>query len=245
MMRVAGIIDMVTSFGWDRNRPTQWGLDELLGIMQRHGVERAYTHSLRAVHYAGPEGNDETLRACAEHELLQPVGVLDPRRFFDCREEARRRFEQGFRVFRFFPDVQGWSVDALPFRLICETLAGLGAPIIIPAGPSGQPTRIAERLADLELRVLLIGGSYGNLGEILAVLERYPNVYCDGHVMDSPFALEALLRFGGDHRAIFGSDSPARSFDSPLLMAQHAQITDEQRGRYLRENALAFVGEGA
>ncbi len=236
---------MVTSFGWDRNRPTDWGLDELLQVLDRHGVERAYTHSLRAVQYAGPEGNDETLRACAEHGVLAPVAVLDPRRFFDCREEARRRFEQGFRVFRFFPDVQGWSVDALPFRKICETLAELGARVIIPAGPSGQPTRIAELLTDLDLRVLLIGGSYGSLGEILAVLEEFPSVYSDGHMMDSPFAIEAIVQFSGDHRAIFGSDSPMRSFESPLLMAEHAEISDEQRRRYLRDNALAFVGEGA
>ncbi len=235
---------MVTSFGRDRTRSTNWGLDELLGILERHQVERAWTHSLRAVHYAGPEGNDETLRACEDHEVLEPVAVVDPRRFFDCREESRRRFEQGFRVFRFFPDVQGWSVDALPFRLICEVLAEIGAQVIIPAGPSGQATRIAERLADLDdLRVLLIGGSYANLGEILAVLERFPNVYSDGHMMDSPFALEALVYFGRDHRVIFGSDSPMRSFESPLLMARHAEISDEQRYRYLRDNALAFLGE--
>ena len=242
---MAAIIDMVTSFGWDRNRPTDWGLDTLLGVLERHGVERAYTHSWRAVHYAGPEGNDETLAACAEHEVLAPVGVLDPRRFFDCREEARRRCRQGFRVFRFFPEVQGWSVESLAFRKICETLAELGASIIIPAGGSGQPSRIAERLADLDLRVLLIGGSYGSLGEILAVLEEFPRAYADGHVMDSPYAIEALLEFGGDHRALFGSDSPARSFEAPLLMAQHAEITEDQRRRYLRDNALAFVGEGA
>ncbi len=234
---------MVTSFGWDRNRPSNWKLEDLLAILERHEVERAWTHSLRAVHYAGPEGNDETLRAAEAHEVLEPVAVLDPRRFFDCREEARRRFEQGFRVFRFFPDVQGWSVEALSFRLICETLAEIGASIIVPAGPSGQPTRIAERLADLELKVLLIGGSYANLGEILAVLERFPKVYADGHMMDSPFAIEALLKFGGDHRVIFGTDSPMRSFESPLLMAQYAEISEYQRARYLHDNALAFVGE--
>ena len=244
-MCVAGIIDMVTSFGWDRNRPTEWSLADLLAVLARHEVDRAYTHSWRAVQYAGPEGNDETLRACEEHEVLRPVAVLDPRRYFDCREEARRRVRQGFRVFRFFPDVQGWSVEALPFRKICATLGELGAAAIVPAGASGQPTRIAERTADLGLNMLLIGGGYSTIGEILALLEDFPHVYTDGHVMDSPFAIEAIIEFGGEHRPIFGSNSPDRAFEAPLLVAQHAEISDAQRAKYLRGNALAFLGEDA
>lgn len=241
---MGGIIDMVTSFGIDPTRQTSWGVEELLAILERHEVERAFTHSLRAVRYAGPEGNDETLRVCAEHDALEPVATVDPRRYFDAHEDVRRRFEEGCRVFRFFPDVQGWPFEFLPFVKICETLAELGARVIVPASSCGEATRVAERLADLELPVLLIGGGYTNIGELLAVMAEFPNIYCDAHMHDSPSALEVIMAHCGEDRVMFGSDSPVREFLPPLLMARHAEITDEQRRRYLRENALAFLGEG-
>ncbi len=242
---MAGIIDMVTSFGIDRTREVDWGLETLLEILAGHDVERAYTCSLRAVHYAGPEGNDETLAACEEHEVLQPVAVLDPRRFFDQQDEARTRFEQGFRVFRFFPNLQGWPLEFLPFVRICETLAELGARVILPASGYGQATRAASVLGDLGLPVLLIGGSYGNIGELMAVLSAHDHFYCDAHMQDSPFALEGLMERGGEEQVLFGSNSPDREFLAPLLMARHAEITERQRQGYLRDNALRFLGEGA
>ena len=60
--------------------------------------------------------------------------------------------------------------------------------------------------------------------------------------MDSPGTLELLLR-SGPGRVMFGSDSPAYYFESPLLMAEYADLTDEQKEGYLRGNALGFLGE--
>jgi len=242
---LAGIIDMVTSFGIDRTRESDLGLDTLLAVLEEHEVERAYTCSLRAVWYTGPQGNDETLRACEQHEVLRPVAVLDPRRFFDQQDEARRCFARGCTVFRFFPHQQGWPFDFLPFIKICETLAELGARAIIPAGAYGEATRVAHLIGGLELPVLLIGGGYANIGELMAVLAQCPTMHCDAHVQDGPFALEGLMERGGEDRVIFGSNSPEREFLAPLLMAQHAELTDEQRRGYLHDNALAFLGEGA
>lgn len=242
---MAGIIDMVTSFGIDPARRVDWGLDRLLAILDAQGIQRAYTLSRRAIHYAGPDGNDETLQVCRRHEGLEPVAVIDPRRYVDAHDDARRRFEQGCRLFRFFPGEQGWPIAFMPFVKICETLAGLGARAIVPVGGYGDATAIAERLGELELPVLLIGGNYATLGELLAVLPEYPRLFCDGHMMNSPYGLATVIEHCGEERLIFGSDAPVKCPESPLLVAEHAGITDEQRRRYLRDNALAFVGEDA
>ncbi len=235
-------VDMLTSFGIDRTREVNWGVDELLAILDRHEVERALTLSLRAVHYAGSEGNDETRDVCAQHAALEPVGVVDPRRYFDCFEEVRRRTDEGFRAFRFFPQEQGWSVQGANFLKICETLAELQARVLIGAGGAGQPTAIAARTAEMGLPVMLIGAGYSTMGEVMAVLESYPNMHTEAHVMDSPGTLELLLQ-SGPGRVMFGSDSPAYYFESPLLMAEYADLTAEQKEGYLRNNALAFLGE--
>lgn len=241
------IIDMLTSFGTDRTARAHadWGVETLLEVLEQHEIERACTCSLRAVHYAGPQGNEETIRVCAEHEVLEPVAVLDPRRFFDQQEEARRCFERGCRIFRFFPAEQGWPLEFLPFVKICETLAELGARAIVPVGACGEATLAARMLGDLDLPVLLVGGGYTNIGELMTVLAGYPNMYCDAHMQDGPFALEGLMQRGGEDRVLFGSNAPDREPLAPLMMARHAELSDRQRRAYLSNNALAFLGEGA
>ncbi|HUS81182.1 MAG TPA: amidohydrolase family protein [Armatimonadota bacterium] len=237
-----GIVDVLTFFGRDRTRELAWGLDDLLAVLEAHGVERALTLSLRAVYYAGPQGNDETRDACARHQVLEPVAVLDPRRWFDCREEAKRRMGEGFRVFRFFPELQGWSVAGANFLKICERIAELGGRIIVSAGGAGQPTQIARGLAEMALPTLLTGAGYSTMGEVMAVLEDYPHMHTEAHVMDTPGAIEALMQVG-ESQVMFGSNSPERYLESPLLMAQYADLTDAQRDACLRGNALAFLGE--
>lgn len=239
---MSGIVDVLTCFGIDRSGGAERRLEDLLAVLERHGVERALTLSLRAVHYAGPEGNDETYAVCARHEVLEPVGVVDPRRYFDCFDEIDRRVDQGFRVFRFFPDIQGWSVEGANFLRICEKLAEVGARAMLPAGGAGQPTQIARAVSTMELPTLLIGAGYGIMGEVMAVLESHRNVYTDAHVMDTPFALETLMS-AGPRQVVFGSNSPERYFESPLLMCQYAEMSAEAKQDYLRHNALAFLGE--
>jgi len=239
-----GIVDVLTSFGMDRTQRVEWGLDDLLGVLEKQQVERALTISLRGVSYDAATGNDETWEACRQHAVLEPVATVHPQRYWDCLEEIDRRVEQGFRVLRLFPDVQGWSVEGLHFRKLCERIAERGARVILPGGADGQASRIARALADLDLPVLIIGVGYSGMGELLAVLAEYPNVHCEAHVMDTPGALETLMAMGGEHKVMFGSNSPQRYFESPLLMAEHADLTEEQRTGYLRNNALAFLGEG-
>lgn len=237
-----GIVDVLTSFGADRTGVGDRPLDDLLAILDQHGVERALTLSLRAVHYAGPEGNDETREVCAQHEVLEPVGVVDPRRYFDCFEEIERRVGEGFRVFRFFPELQGWSVEGANFLRIAEKLAEVGARVIVPAGGAGQPTRIAQGVGEMGLPTLLTGAGYSIMGEVMAVLEANPSIYTEAHLMDTPFAIETLMSTG-PRQVVFGSNSPERYFESPLLMAQYAEMSEDARQDYLRNNALGFLGE--
>lgn len=241
---MAGIVDVLTCFGSHPAGGPEHRLADLLEVLHRHGVERALTLSLRAVRYAGPEGNDETLQVCKRHLVLEPVGVIDPRRYFDCFEEIDRRVDQGFRVFRFFPEVQGWSVEGANFLRLCEKLAEVGARAMLPAGAPGQPTRIAQAVSRTKLPTMLIGAGYGVMGEVMAVLEEHRNIYTEAHVMDTPFALETLMD-AGPRQVVFGSNSPELYFESPLLMAQYAEMSTEAKQDYLRNNALGFLGEEA
>ena len=133
-------------------------------------------------------------------------------------------------------------MEGANFVRVCEKLAEAGGKAIVPDGGAGQPTQIARGVADFALPTLMAGASYGIMGEVMAVLEGWPNMYAEAHVMDTPFAVETLMG-SGPKQVAFGSDSPERYFDSPLLMAQYAEMSEDAKRDYLRNNALAFLGE--
>ncbi|MFQ6099388.1 MAG: hypothetical protein ACE5O2_16770, partial [Armatimonadota bacterium] len=134
------IVDVLTTFGACPGRRADWSLDSLLSILDRHGVGKALSLSLKGVAYDFSEGNDETLQVSRRHPVIEPVATIDPRRHFGCVEEVSRRVEQGFRVFRFFPTEQGWPINFLPFRRLLERLAEHDVRLILPIAGPGSAT---------------------------------------------------------------------------------------------------------
>lgn len=238
------LIDANTCFGLSATSQLDYSLETLLGLLDRHGVDRALTHSLRGVDYDFVSGNEETLQASRQHPQLIPVATIDPRRHLGCREEVRRCAEAGFAAFRFFPDKQGWPIIFQPFLDLCELIAQAGLPVILPAGGNGQQTLIAERLALLGLRVLLIGAGYSTNAETAAVLARYAGFYTESHVYDTPGTLETVGEFGGYDRLVFGSGLPDRNFGAARQMGLAADFTERRRSDFFAGNVLRFLGEG-
>jgi predicted TIM-barrel fold metal-dependent hydrolase len=237
---VGSIIDINTFFGLSRERPTDWSLDTLLRLLDRAGVARALTLSLRGVYYDFVAGNEETLRACAAHPQLVPVATVDPRRYVGCREEIRRCLDRGVRLFRFFPDLQGWALDGLDFLRLVEALAGQGV-LMVPANRPGWPSLAARYLAPLGVPVVLLGVGYSVFGELLAALAAHPNLYCDGMLFDSPGAYELVCAEVGAGRVMFGSGLPERYFASARLMVEHADLTPQQRAAIFYRNAARVL----
>ena len=75
------ILDAFTLFGPVPPRAaSQPGTDELIELMDRHGVAGAITTSTRGLYYSAPAGNRETAALCQEAGgALQPAAILDPR----------------------------------------------------------------------------------------------------------------------------------------------------------------------
>ncbi len=265
---MTGFFDATTSFGSSPAKRADWSLSTLLAILEEHGVERALTLSLRGKYYDYASGNDETLAACRENRILLPVATIDPRRYLGCLEEVARCADAGFVAFRFFPDHQGWSLDWLPFLEVCEAIARVGLPIILPASAGGAIT-LAGRLlapeafvaqdygmfggaitpagrllAPLGVRVLFLGVGYGDMAEALAALRTYPMFYFDTHLLNTPEALEVLCRGGGEEQIVFGSNAPERYFESALNMLRSAELTPDQRQAVSGGNLRRFLGEG-
>lgn len=239
------LIDANTSFGLSASDNTDYSVSRLLSVLDRHGVDHALTYSRRGRDYDFVTGNDETVATCRAHPQLWPVAAIDPRRLIGCREEVTRCADLGCVAFRFFPDAQGWPVVFQPFLDLCEAIAEVGLPIILPAGPPGQQTAIGERLAPYGVNILVVGSGYWSNAETAAVMARHPNVFAECHVVNSPGTIETMGRHADFGQLVFGSNSPATAFEPPHLMGLHADLTPEQRAGFFGGNVLRFLGREA
>ena len=238
------IIDINTFFGPSDRAGVKWTLDDLLGLIDRHGVERALTLSLRGVYYDFVAGNTDTLEVCRRHPELVPVATVDPRRYLECLDEVERCVDEGVRVFRFFPDVQAWPLEHVHFLRVCEAIADAGAAIMLPGSTAGAPSAAARLLGDLGTPVVILGVSYNTFAELLAAMETSEHIYCDGHVFDTPGAFELVRDVAGAHRAMFGSGIPERYFASAYFMVAYAELSDDERDAVLYANAArTLLGE--
>ncbi len=236
------LVDINTCFGKTPKRRVDWSPEVLLGMLERHGVDRALTYSLRGVLYDFITGNDETWEVCAVDERLVPVATIDPRRHFGCLEEIERCADRGFRVFRFFPDEQGWAINSRPFLNICETIAEEKAAVMLPAGGAGQQSLIGEVIAPFGFNLVIVGAGYGVNAETYAVAAAHENVFCETHMFDTPGTIEGLVWVAGPDKVMFGSNFPDRYFGAAHSMVQLAELEPEVRAAILGGNAVKFLG---
>jgi len=218
-----------------------WSLDNLLAILDGHGVERALTWSLRGKLYDPVGSNEETWQAARRHPQLVPVATLDPRRGPGWREELARCIDRGLRVFRLFPDEQGWSLGALPFPRIAEALAEHAATVMLPAGGPGQQTAMARTLCPLGLTVVAVGATFAGIAESMAVMAEHERFFCETSAMCTGGAIEAVVGAVGAGQLLFGSNSPEFAFEAPLNLVARAEIPAADRERILGGNALAHL----
>ncbi len=218
-----------------------WSPGNLRRVLDRHRVERAFTYSLRGVLYDAVTGNDETWAAARLDRRLVPVATLDPRRDVAWRDEISRCIDRGARVFRFFPDEQGWSIGALPFPRIAEALAEHRVTVMLPAGRWGQQTAMAQMLCPLGLTVVAMGATFAVVAESIAVMGEHERFLCETSAMCTGGMIETVVGEAGAGQLLFGSNSPEFSFEAPLGLVTRAAINEGERERILARNALELL----
>lgn len=236
------IVDAGTIFGFSPKERRDLSLDTLLRSMEQYGVERFLSLSLKGALYEHGEGNRETLRASQEHPQMIPVATLDPRRYAGYRDEIAWCVDHGFRVFRFFPERQGWPARLLPFWKILETLTERQIPFIFPWLAPGAITEVIERVRGTGTPVIFEGVNYSGFAEVLAVLEEEPHSYAATSNLDGPDTIELFAREIGADRLIFSSNSPFFSFSAPFLTVERSMLSEEEKKQVLGGNIERVLG---
>lgn len=238
------IVDVNTLFGtWPRAK-RDISLKTLVNLMNRHHVMATCSLSARGIFYDFREGNDETFAACKDYPRIIPVATLNFAAYLGWGEEVKRRLEEGFKLFRFFPSIQEWNITGLAFGKFLEVIADYPEVVLFLPASEGI-ANIARVTKDLPNAVVITSSRYVNLAETIEALNSNTNMFIDTHMFNSPDFLGILKDYVGINRLLFGSNAPLSYFLSALLPISEADISDEDKAAILGGNFRRLLEEKA
>ncbi len=207
-------------------------------IMAQHEVSGACICSARGIWYDYLEGNAETVQFAQGDARLLPVMTLDPRRWLGCREEIRRRVAEGHRLFRLFPEYQGWSLGLSSARRLLGCLEDEGAIVML-----GGPTDAAvSAVMGMQTQVVLLGCHFYQLSEVLANAEKLRHVYLSTRFLVGPGSIDLAAQHLGPDQLLFGSHAPVAYMASALRVVKSAHLDDEARAGVMGGNLRRLLG---
>jgi predicted TIM-barrel fold metal-dependent hydrolase len=236
------IIDANTVFGpWPLVR-ADMSVERLIAALTNHGVSKSLAIStVGALHNHG-DGNAETLRLCADQPMLIPVATIDPRGYFGPPGMPAKLAQQGFKMFRFFPTLQEWSLDHAAFIDVLDELESVGLPVMMQARETGCPTALAKSLDGHKSTFILEGVWFENMAEAVSVMRKHENVLVDTRELRVPGALRFLVDQVGADRVVFGSGCLRSSLAAALGYVTDAEIPDDAKAKVLSGNIKRLVG---
>lgn len=233
------ILDGCTLFGPWPQHSADLAVETLIAGMAKNGVARSLVASTTGIFHDYRQGNEETVAAYRAHpQQLIPVITLDPRAYPECLEEAHNRAREGFRLFRFFPERQGWPLRFAPFRellQVCDTLKVL---VAVTTSRAGDVTELAEAVAFTQSPLILAGVNAGNLGEALAVMKNDPKFHLETTALLQPGVLEQVRNVvpNGIDRLVFSSHAPLRYLSTALNPIIYSSLSEAEKTSVLSGN---------
>lgn len=237
------VVDINASIGHTPHGGRAQPLDQLLRITARHGVGMVGACSLRGVYYDHTAGNDEILRVAQEHPGVLPVGTINPKQL-DGDDEVDRCVAAGIRLYRFYPDAQGWDVTSSVFRRMARRLGESGSAISVVLGGWGTVSALGAATADLGVPVIALGVHYFQLGDAVEALQRFPHLYAETGRLGTHGALKHLVERAGAERVLFGSGAPEKPLASAMNAVWLAALAEDERTAIFADNALRLLARG-
>jgi len=224
--------------------------DDLVSLMDRHGIERAVCLSLRGLFVDWRRGNEETLAAAARHRgRLVPAVTISP--FLGGNgDELRRLIRAGARMVRLYPSFHNYRLDDPFVDDICASAAEGGVPVMIP-------TRIMMnwRFAPLSIdavgvvierhpatRFILSGPNYlVEYQALVRLMKRSPNVSYELSCLQGFHAVRNLVDEIGAERILFGTGAVLQYPACNVAKLENADVTEEQRRAIACDNIARWV----
>ena len=234
-------IDTNTVFGFWPKRKLDASASALVSRMDAADVDKALTCSIRGWLYDYKQGNDETLRMCADSGgRLLPVATINPNRFFGMIEEVDRIIESGFRVVRFFPHEQEWHITQRHFGRLLKKLAETDLILMVPSTEGFS--RIADVFGEVPNKIIIeTVRAYPELAVMIVSMQETDNLYAEMHLVGGMDHVATLTEEVGEDRLLFGSGAPLHCITSASLPILNASISDAARSSIFSENILGLL----
>lgn len=250
-----GLFDINACFGhWQYWDLCDSSSDDLIALMDGHGVERAAVLSLRGVFIDWRQGNEETLFAARRYpDRLVPFATVSP--FLGGDGDAlHRAVDAGARGVRLFPSFHSYRLDSDFVDAICTAAAQRGVPVMIPTRlmmnwrfvPVPVDSIGAITGAHPETTFILSGPNYlVEYQALVRLMKRCPNVSYEFSCMQGFNAIGKLVAEVGVERILFGTGAVLNYPACNVAKLQHAEITPEQRTAIASDNAERLLGINA
>lgn len=245
-------IDVNAFFGhwqfWPLPNPAP---DDVLRLMDRHGIDHAAIASLRGLYGERPAANAETLAAArARPDRFTPIAIAGPMNGGGAAE-LRALAGDGFRGVRLYPLLHGYRLHDPFADEVCAAAGELRMAVIVATRPMMNfrfATVPIEEIGTLAERhpgtsFLLSGPNY--LTEFRAavlVMQRCANVSIEISCMQGLEALRRMVDAVGAERVLFGTGMPLHYPACGVAKIEHAQISEAARAAVVRANAQRLLG---
>jgi len=226
----------------------------LVKLMDRNGIGRSVTVSLKAVFDDVKAGNLETFAACERYKgRLVPAVTVDP---FSPENDAgylRECYARGARVIKLYPVYHtyiaylngGGDLDRL-----METGAGIGFAFCLPIrllmnwGFAAIPAADAAAFADRyrECKLAIDNANYSELTAVTEAAKRNQNVYV-GTASETMYnGIEFLIDAVGEDRVIGGTAAPLQYPACGIVKIEKAGISGAAKEKLLGGNCERLLG---
>lgn len=235
-------IDLNTMFGPLPASASDLLLDDLTGMMKAHGLRACCVMSTIGVLLDHMTGNTATRVASSENRALLPVATINPQVLVRPDTAVSALRGEGFRMVRFFPAIQGWEPDYLPFLEMAEACDAAKLPVMVRIERPGLATRMLRALPSTPVPLILEGITEHTVSEAACLARRYANVYVETSGLVSLGGIRHLVDAIGADRVLFGSGAPGRPMAAGLIIMCHSGLSDDQVAQVEGGNARRILG---
>jgi uncharacterized protein len=232
---------------WDLIHTTR---EDLVALMDRHGIDFAACLSLRGVFIDWRAGNEETLAAATmAPDRLVPMATISP--FLGGDADALRMvLDAGARGVRLFPSFHNFRLDSEFVDEVCTVAAERVVPVMIQTRPM-MNWRFAALSVDAigpvvdrhpETTFILSGPNYlVEFQALVKLMDRCSNVMYEISCLQGFDGVKNLVSRVKASRVLFGTGAVLNYPACNVAKLDHAEISDSHRRVIASENALRVL----
>ncbi|MGQ9629005.1 MAG: amidohydrolase family protein [bacterium] len=237
-------------FGLPTKRPPKpvATAEELLGEMDRSGVDRALVWHIAQHDYSPQVGNRLLAEAIRPHTRLLGCWTVVPNQTGEIPKPdkllGRMRENRVFAI-RAFPSSHKFLLNSVSMGDLLDAMVSRRVPLLLSTIRGVGWQDIYSIIAEFPKLVCVIcdHGCWGEDRLFRPLIERYPNVYIDTSQYLLDGGIEDFVETYGPRRMLFGSGFPERYYGGMMLALKHARISEDAREAIAGRNLERILSE--